>query len=698
MGADATLVNAAYAAAMANVPGDWSKHFNKAYEGLLLAHNARYKMFGDITQKFGEETSNILKEAGIDKELREAEDLINLNLDEYYKQHGISPQTTSGLAIDNAKRGVEDNQEAYKNNINWVNTDIQSSIQDRFESLKKQIKDISAKSFPSKEDKRKRTELYKDFEIMKNEIIQNRASAIQYHDAGFGGENSLLNWDRMRRLGDEWIATNGKSGIDPDLITLIKHVHDPKVSLEDYGIRTRWDDKNELIIDYFEGRLGVEYINNNGGNINTMTLLMGAHEERYEKEVGSLTKGPKVKSIRYRDLMGVLKYKATGEEAKIEAIFENVRAKSSAVIKGTSTPVTKSWDDVDKNGNIITGGLKSRTKRDIISELKNKDVLNDLATRELFGTNRIYENDVAGYIDVLTYQKILGKDVSKFDINKDNEISRTELSAIDENFLSEEDKKKIKEVLINPQNESELITAQNEFADYLTDLAEQHFDNNRPPIPINLNEEINLTDTLNNLVTSWTSGDFSDLALPYGHKIVEQDGEYYLQTAKDLDPIDVTNPTELKSLLMKYAGNNKSLQNQINKMDFSKYKFGGTQVIESEDADSTDDQTTILGTEMDHSTFKMSQEEGAANMNQQLADYKDFVTFQPVGSLAYDRVAVTAGPKHPTPGEVLFTMEFDYNKEKNQKTEMARFNDFLKTQDWYMKSIEGTDFDPDEEK
>ena len=149
---------------------------------------------------------------------------------------------------------------------------------------------------------------------------------------------------------------------------------------------------------------------------------------------------------------------------------------------------------------------------------------------------------------------------------------------------------------------------------------------------------------------------------------------------------------------MKYAGNNKSLQNQINKMDFSKYKFGGTQVIESEDADSTDDQTTILGTEMDHSTFKMSQEEGAANMNQQLADYKDFVTFQPVGSLAYDRVAVTAGPKHPTPGEVLFTMEFDYNKEKNQKTEMARFNDFLKTQDWYMKSIEGTDFDPDEEK
>tara|TARA_R100001530_G_scaffold44827_1_gene33905 strand:- start:622 stop:2241 length:1620 start_codon:yes stop_codon:yes gene_type:complete len=125
-------------------------------------------------------------------------------------------------------------------------------------------------------------------------------------------------------------------------------------------------------------------------------------------------------------------------------------------------------------------------------------------------------------------------------------------------------------------------------------------------------------------------------------------------------------------------------------------KSPGYTPAEKKSVESTiDDQTTILGTNMGHSTFQMEQEEGAANMNQQLADYKDFVTFQSVGSLAHDEVAVTAGPSHPTPGEVLFTMEFDYGSEKKQKKEMKRFNSWLKTQDWYMESIE-TDFDPNE--
>ena len=54
MGADTALVNASYAASMANVPGDWSKIFNKQYEGLLLAHTAKWKAFGDAITKVGD--------------------------------------------------------------------------------------------------------------------------------------------------------------------------------------------------------------------------------------------------------------------------------------------------------------------------------------------------------------------------------------------------------------------------------------------------------------------------------------------------------------------------------------------------------------------------------------------------------------------------------------------------------------------
>jgi len=109
---------------------------------------------------------------------------------------------------------------------------------------------------------------------------------------------------------------------------------------------------------------------------------------------------------------------------------------------------------------------------------------------------------------------------------------------------------------------------------------------------------------------------------------------------------------------------------------------GGIQTARFNPDDDADAET-ILGTNMSHTTFQMSQEDGAANMNQQFADYKDFVTFDAIGDLAFDQVAVTAGPNHPTPGEVLFTMEFDYGSEKKQKKEMKRFNDWLRTQDWY---------------
>tara|TARA_R100001594_G_scaffold101710_1_gene136274 strand:+ start:23 stop:508 length:486 start_codon:yes stop_codon:yes gene_type:complete len=38
--ADATLVNAAQNAAMANVPGDWSRSLNKQYEGIIASNQA----------------------------------------------------------------------------------------------------------------------------------------------------------------------------------------------------------------------------------------------------------------------------------------------------------------------------------------------------------------------------------------------------------------------------------------------------------------------------------------------------------------------------------------------------------------------------------------------------------------------------------------------------------------------------------
>ena len=54
IGADATLVSAAYRMGMANVPHDTSKIFQQQYEALAGIETARLKMYGDIAGSVGE--------------------------------------------------------------------------------------------------------------------------------------------------------------------------------------------------------------------------------------------------------------------------------------------------------------------------------------------------------------------------------------------------------------------------------------------------------------------------------------------------------------------------------------------------------------------------------------------------------------------------------------------------------------------
>jgi len=462
MGADATLVNAAYAAGMANVPGDYSKIFNKQYEGLLLAHTAKWKAFGDSMAKVGELTTASIAQQNL---WDQAFTTMGDNWEEFsrgiFDGKGVPSTTVGGLATDNAQKGVDDNVQHYEEGGSLPASHF-NAVQERFENIKSEIKKIDNKKFRTRKDKKKRVELYKNYELLKQELLKDKATAIKYHSSGTGGENSLIDWTGMSKAAD-------RGELDPELITLLKHVHDPKIDFEDYGIRVWINDKNEKIVDYFEGRLGIEYSVNNGGSMfNMMTY-------------GTT---PKTKSIKYRDLMKIIKYRPLEQVNNIDAVFDNIETQATAVIKGTKTPINSSWT------NNITGGLKSESRKAFMAELKDGKTLNYLATTDLFGTGRIYENDIDNIIDVLTYEKILGKDLSQFDTSGDGVIDEKELSGIGENFLSQADKNKIKEVLTNPKTEEELVIAQNEFADYLTSIGEQHFNNNKPAAIINNNNII----------------------------------------------------------------------------------------------------------------------------------------------------------------------------------------------------------------
>ena len=103
-------------------------------------------------------------------------------------------------------------------------------------------------------------------------------------------------------------------------------------------------------------------------------------------------------------------------------------------------------------------------------------------------------------------------------------------------------------------------------------------------------EEISqLTTTMNNTLNSWRSGDFSDLALPYGHEIYKgDDNKYYYRTSKFDTEIDVNDPNELKKILMKLAGSSKDLQQTVQNFDFSKVSFGGVKSSAEDVEDNSD--------------------------------------------------------------------------------------------------------------
>ena len=61
MGADATLVTAAYRMGMANVPGDYSASFNKQYEGIIAASYAKSQLFASMAKGVSDITEGIYK-------------------------------------------------------------------------------------------------------------------------------------------------------------------------------------------------------------------------------------------------------------------------------------------------------------------------------------------------------------------------------------------------------------------------------------------------------------------------------------------------------------------------------------------------------------------------------------------------------------------------------------------------------------
>ena len=202
-GADATLVAAAYRLGQSYVPGDYSKIFEKQYEGIIAANQAKAQAKIDYLKNLDENIGDFMESYGEDKaEIEEAVDSVE-------EMSKIGNTYTDGMVQENAS-GMENGEALPEFQFNIAENGMQE-LADQYEKLKNNL-------FKTKEERKEQRNLRKQIMEFKPNLIKSRAEqttkAISWRD---GFTNKDLSFKGQPNLQALWTLTIDKSKSEDDL-------------------------------------------------------------------------------------------------------------------------------------------------------------------------------------------------------------------------------------------------------------------------------------------------------------------------------------------------------------------------------------------------------------------------------------------------------------------------------------------------
>jgi len=251
-GADATLVAAAYRLGQSYVPKDYSKIFEKQYEGIIAANQAKAQAKIDYLKNLDENIGDFMES------YKEDEDEIQGAIDDAKKLNLGTNDYTDGMIREHAE-GMENGESLSEIQFNSAENGIQE-LADQYEKLKNNL-------FKNKEQRREQKNLKREILEFKPNLQKARAAkttAVVSWDKGFiDKKNSFKGNPNLKAL---WNLTIDKTKTEKDL--------------NEMGITSYWKNGKQYY-EYPDGLWGTIYGNVSGGGADGINIIPAAGKIKY---------------------------------------------------------------------------------------------------------------------------------------------------------------------------------------------------------------------------------------------------------------------------------------------------------------------------------------------------------------------------------------------------------------------------------